>query len=103
VATHAAYQQARALVATLDSGSALRAQVESLAPAPRPRGRGFFGRPNPAEPPTLESASNALLQAAMALQGAEVAPTAAQVAACDRARTQAATVLARWARLKRRR
>ena len=102
VATHAAYQQARALVATLDSGVSLRAQVESLAPAPRPRARGFFGRPNPNEPPTLESASSALLQAAMGMQGADVAPTAAQVAACARARAQAATVLARWARLKRR-
>jgi len=101
VATHAAYQQAHALVATLDSGVAVRAQIESLAPAPRPRARGF-GRPNPAEPPTLQSASNALLQAAMAMQGADVTPTAAQVAACTRARAQAATVLARWARLKRR-
>ncbi|HEY6852792.1 MAG TPA: hypothetical protein VI139_00995, partial [Gemmatimonadales bacterium] len=101
-ATRAAYREARALVATLDSGSTLRAQVESLAPAPRQRGRGFFGRPNPAEPPTLESASNALLQAAMGMQGADATPTAAQVAACARARTQKAQVLARWARLKRR-
>jgi photosystem II stability/assembly factor-like uncharacterized protein len=102
-ATRAAYRQARALLAQLDStpgNEALRARVDSLAPAPRPRARGF-GRPNPAEPPTLESASNALLGAAMALQGADVTPTAAQVAACARARTQAATVLARWARIKR--
>jgi hypothetical protein len=101
-AAHAAYVEARALVESL-SGT-LRAQVESLAPAPsaRPRGRGLV-RPGQAAPPTLESASNAALAAAMAMDGSDVAPTAAQVAACARARTQVATVLARWARLKTRR
>jgi len=105
VAAHAAYVEARAWVAALDSQpgadrAALRAQVESLAPAPRPRARGFFRRTG-AESPTLESASNGLLAAAMAMQGADVTPTAAQVAACDRARAQAAGVMARWARLRR--
>jgi photosystem II stability/assembly factor-like uncharacterized protein len=102
----AAYVQARSLVAALDSlpdgGSerdALRAQVESLAPAPRPRARGFFRR-GPAGPPTLESASNALLAAAMAMQGADLTPTAAQAAACERARAQSDTAITRWARLK---
>jgi photosystem II stability/assembly factor-like uncharacterized protein len=104
VASHAAYGQARGLVAALDSltGSgvdAFKAQVESLAPAPRPRGRGFFRR-GPAGPPTLESASNALLGAAMAMQGADATPTGTQVAACARARAQADTVMARWTRLK---
>ncbi|HEY6809061.1 MAG TPA: hypothetical protein VI160_09770 [Gemmatimonadales bacterium] len=104
VAAHAAYTAARALAAALDTASrpdrdALRARVESLAPAPRPRARGFFRR-GAAEAPTLESASNGLLAAAMAMQGADVTPTAAQVAACDRARTQSAAVLARWTRLK---
>jgi hypothetical protein len=103
-AAHADYQQARALAVALDSlsgndAAALKAQVESLAPAPRPRGRGFFRR-GPAGPPTLESASGALLAAAMAMQGADVAPTAAQVAACERARAQSAAVVAQWARLK---
>ncbi len=103
-ATHAAYDEARALVAALDSQAgpdraALRAQVESLAPAPRPRTRGFFRRGG-AEAPTLESASNGLLAAAMAMQGADLAPTAAEVAVCDRARAQAAAVMARWSRLK---
>ncbi|MFI5213862.1 MAG: hypothetical protein ACHQU8_04925, partial [Gemmatimonadales bacterium] len=54
----------------------------------------------PAGPPTLESASAALLAAAMAMQNADLAPTAAQVAACDRARAAAAPVMARWARLR---
>jgi len=104
VAAHAAYAQARALAAALDSlsgedAAAFKAQVESLAPVPRPRVRGFFRR-GPAGPPTLESASNALLGAAMAMQSADLAPTAGEVAACEQARTQAAPLLARWTRLK---
>jgi hypothetical protein len=104
VAARAAYVQARALAAALDSltggdAAAFKAQVESLAPAPRPRARGFFRR-GPAGPPTLESASNALLGAAMVMQSADLAPTAAQVAGCQRARTQAAAVMAAWNRLK---
>jgi len=104
-ASHAAYVQARALVDSL-SGPA-RAQVESLAPSPtaqrRPRGPARPGQPAP--PPTLESAGNAALAAAMAMQDADIAPTAAQAAGCARARAQVNGVLARWrnARLKARR
>jgi len=74
--------------------------VESLAPAPRPRGRGFFFRRGPALPPTLESVSNGYLGAAMAMQGADLTPTAAEVAACTKAREDAGPVMARWTRLK---
>jgi len=98
--TRVAYRDARALVDSL-SGT-LRVQVESLAPAaPRPRPRGPVRPGAPPPPPTLESASNAALAAAMAMQDAEMTPTAAQVAACARARAQVNQVLARWARLKR--
>ncbi|HEX7024325.1 MAG TPA: hypothetical protein VF187_05870, partial [Gemmatimonadales bacterium] len=101
-----AYVEARALVADLEkqTGSgidALRAQLDSLAPAPQRGGRGrFFGRGPAAGPPTLESVSNGMMAAAMAMQGADVAPTAGQVAACARARAQLTEVLARWAALK---
>jgi len=37
----------------------------------------------------------------MAMQDADVTPTAAQVAACARARAQVKQVLARWAQLRR--
>ena len=37
-----------------------------------------------------------MLAAGMAMQNADVAPTAAQVAACERARRQLADVLPRW-------
>jgi hypothetical protein len=107
----AAYLDARSLVAALeklsgDGVAAFKTQVESLAPAPRPRGGfggfggGGFGGGAQQAPPTLESASNALLAAAMALQRAEVTPTAAQVAACARAREQSRTVLTRWTALR---
>jgi len=101
VATHDAFMQARGLVAAMEklSGSdlaAFRAQVESLAPAPT-RGRTTFrGRGAPAGPPTLSGVSNAMMAAAMAMQGADVAPITGQVAACDRARGQSVEVMARW-------
>jgi len=94
---HAAYGVARALVDSLSGNR--RAQVESLAPSPRPRSRGF-GRPAGRTLPTLESASHTPLAAAMAMQDADVTPTAAQVAACARARAQVTAVLARWNRLR---
>ncbi|HEV8357242.1 MAG TPA: hypothetical protein VGQ17_10805 [Gemmatimonadales bacterium] len=107
----AAYLEARALVAALDrleggDAAAFKARVDSLAPAPRPRGAfggfggGFGGGGAPAGPPTLESVGNALLAAAMAMQRADVSPTANQVAACARAREQLSVVLPRWTALK---
>jgi hypothetical protein len=41
-----------------------------------------------------------MLAAAMAMQGADVAPTAREVAACATARAQSAAVMARWNKLK---
>ncbi len=106
VVARTAFTQARELVAAMAklSGSdldAFKAQVESLAPAP-PRGaRGrFFGRGPAAGPPTLYAVSNAMMAAAMAMQGADVAPTAGQVAACDRAKAQSFEVMAKWTALK---
>jgi hypothetical protein len=40
-----------------------------------------------------------MLSAAMAMQAAEIAPTAREVAACATARTNAAMVMAKWTRL----
>jgi hypothetical protein len=36
------------------------------------------------------------MAAAMAMQGAETPPTAAEIAACDHARAESETVLAKW-------
>ena len=41
-----------------------------------------------------------MLAAAMAMQRAEVTPTAAQVAACAKAREQSSALLTRWSALR---
>jgi hypothetical protein len=128
-AAHTAFTEARALVARLDALqgndiNAFKAQVESLAPAPAAGGRGGRGGRGgggrggppvvavegagrggrggtaPAGPATLEGVSAAMLAAAMAMQNAEVAPTANEVAACARARSEWSAALARWTALK---
>ena len=103
VATHVAYLQARTL-ASSNGNTTMRAQLDSLAPPPARGGgrRGGFGRRGGAgtATPTLNGASDALLAAAMAMQNADVTPTAAQVAAADRARAQANAAMARWNALR---
>jgi photosystem II stability/assembly factor-like uncharacterized protein len=102
---HAAFTAARGLVAQLEKLAggdvdAFRAQVESLAPAPTRASRNTFRRRGgPAGPPTLESVSTSMMAAAMAMQGADVTPTANQVAACTRARVQLREVLPKWTAL----
>jgi hypothetical protein len=105
VAAHTAWEEARALVARLDaaggaSAVALKERVEALAPAPRPRTFGFFRGGAPSGPSTLNGASDALMSAAMAMQEADVAPTARQIAACDQARAQYRDVMAQWSALQ---
>jgi photosystem II stability/assembly factor-like uncharacterized protein len=113
VAAHAALLQARALVAELGKQSgadvaAFKAQVDSIAPAPvRGGGRGGRGggggggRGGAAGPPTsLDAVSSSMLGAAMAMQSADVAPTASQIAAVTRARTAGSAVMRRWTALK---
>ncbi|MGI8510708.1 MAG: hypothetical protein ACR2MQ_15480, partial [Gemmatimonadaceae bacterium] len=105
VASHAAYVEARALLTQLDSAhagnlDALRSQLEELAP-PAPiragrRGGGARGAAATAQTPTLLSVSNSMLAAAMAMQGADTSPTAAEVAASTRARDEYGAVLPRW-------
>jgi len=115
-AAHEAQLKARALadqLARFDGPAAatLRARLDSLAPPATTGGRGGRGGGGgggggggrgaaaPASP-TLAGVSNALLAAAMSMQAADVAPTAAQVAACTRARVQLAEVMARWASIR---
>lgn len=105
-AAHAAHVQARALSESIGAAdAALKARVDSLAPAAPVRrgGRGGgLGRGQaPAVTPTLEGVSNAMMAAAMAMQGADVAPTAREVDAVARARQQYREVMARWAKVRR--
>jgi photosystem II stability/assembly factor-like uncharacterized protein len=104
LATHSAYEEARAAIGRLSSlGTAeartLIAELEGLAPEATPQGR-FFGGGASAGPSTLDGASRALMAAAMAMQDAEAAPTARQEAACAEARAQLDDVLARWSRVR---
>ena len=97
-----AYEKATAMREHLESSgasAAQREQLDSLAPAAKEgdaserRGRGRRG----VEPPSnLVSAGNELMAAAMAMQGADIAPSAGQIAACARARDEFHEVLARW-------
>ena len=83
----------------------MKAQLDSIAPAAQRAGgrRGGFGRRggDGTATVTLNAASDALLNAAMAMQSADVTPTAMEVAAADRARAQAAAVMAKWDALRR--
>jgi photosystem II stability/assembly factor-like uncharacterized protein len=108
VIARAAYAKARGLEARLESAkganaSELAAEVEKLAPAKPDSEAAAPRRRAPADaslPPTLKSAGDDLMTAAMAMQGADIAPTANQVAACARARGRFRTVLARWSALE---
>jgi hypothetical protein len=111
---HDAEVEARALADRLGAvagaeAAALKAALDSLAPPAAGgrggrggRGGGFGGGRGGAgaAAPTLGGVSSSLLGAAMAMQAADVAPTASEVAACVRARSDLATVMARWAALK---
>jgi photosystem II stability/assembly factor-like uncharacterized protein len=113
VADHDALLQARALSEKLASVSgadaaAFKARVDSLAPPEAAGGRGRGGRGGggggrggrgggaAAGPPTLESASTAMMAADMAMQNADVTPTASEVEAATKARGESSAVLARW-------
>jgi hypothetical protein len=107
---HNAYVEARALVARLGQAStpdaaALKAKVEAIAPpenaARRPRGFGGGGAAgNAAAQQTLANVSQAAMAAAMAMQGADVAPTAGQVGAAAKARADVRAVTQQWSALK---
>jgi photosystem II stability/assembly factor-like uncharacterized protein len=113
VAARAAWTEARALSASLaqagtPAAAALKGKVDSLAPAPvgggAAGGRGGGGRGGAgagATPPaTLDGVSNALHAAALAMQGADVAPTANQLAAAAKAEQAYVAIMARWTALK---
>jgi photosystem II stability/assembly factor-like uncharacterized protein len=108
VAARAAYTRARALRERLESGraadaAALAAKVDALAPAkaePDADAPRRSPEAKPQGPPTLESVGNDLMAAAMAMQGADVAPTANQIAACRRASASYRSVMAEWSALE---
>ncbi|HMA01829.1 MAG TPA: hypothetical protein VKP02_05640 [Gemmatimonadaceae bacterium] len=107
VAVRAAYTRARALRERLgrDAGQAdaLAARVDALAPAKPDSGTDASRTPQPAKenaPPTLKSVGDQLMAAAMAMQGADISPTANQIAACRRASAAYHSVMAQWSALE---
>ena len=113
-AARTAYDQARRLVAQLDSlqgsdGDAFKEQVMALAPAPPAGGGrggggggggGQRGGRGGAPAATLDSVSTSLMAAAMAMQAADTAPTGREMNACANARRDSALVMSRWTKLK---
>ncbi len=99
----AAYEEARAMVERFEAegNSEAKAQVEALAPPPlagmSARYRRYFGSSGP---PSLRSVGYALMDAAMAMQAAEVRPTQRMIDACDAARAQYDDVMGQWRVLK---
>ena len=112
----AAQKEARALIDKLKVSAASDARIpdlERLAPAEAPAaggggrgGRGGGGRggidatgDTPA-PPTLTNIGTQLVAAAMAMQGSEMPPTAAELDACRKQEAAYTALMAKWARLK---
>jgi photosystem II stability/assembly factor-like uncharacterized protein len=111
-AAHRTYEQARSLAVQLESlqgddVNVMKRQLATLAPPPSTGGgRGFGGGGGArgarggASATNLESVSSAMMAAAMAMQSADVVPTAKEVAACANARRDSNTVMAQWTKLK---
>lgn len=103
VAVHAAYDEARAMLAELEASGdrEAKAQVEAMAPPPLTgRALRYYRYLRPSGPPTLRGAWMDMMSAAMAMQEAEVAPTTRQIDACEEARVQYQDVMRRWENLK---
>jgi len=114
----AAYKDARALAVKIKArpkstaNDALLKQLEDLAPevAATGGGRGRGGRgggagsftvPGEAAPaPNLSNLASQLIAAVQPMQAAEMAPTAAQLAACNQAQATYSAVIAKWTALR---
>ncbi|HEY3935619.1 MAG TPA: hypothetical protein VGL65_13490 [Gemmatimonadales bacterium] len=82
------------------AGAATGAGAPAGPPAAgRAGGRGR-GAASGAGTSTLDGASSAFMAAALAMQSAEVAPTASEVAACGQARAESVAVTLRWNALR---
>jgi photosystem II stability/assembly factor-like uncharacterized protein len=108
----AAAEDARALAGQLEAAQGADAEAMKKAlsdmapPPPAGGGRGGFGGGGRGgrggggdTTPTLDGVSAQMTAAAMAMQSADTAPTAREVAACAEARRLAAAVLAKWTKL----
>lgn len=92
---HSTWIDARKMSDALTSNAQLKASIDSIAPPLARTARRGFG-PAPAGPATFPSVQAALLAAAMSMQAADVAPTARQIAAVEKARSQYTELMSRW-------
>ncbi|MEO5561230.1 MAG: hypothetical protein ABIO49_14910 [Dokdonella sp.] len=83
-------------------GTVFKALIDAIAPdelhGEAREAAKYRGGAHP--PATLNEASDAALNASLAMQSADTAPTAAQISACAQARSQAKVVMARWESLQ---
>ena len=99
-AAHSAYLDARRMSDGVAGGNAaLKTAIDSIAPPASSAPRRGFGGPAPVAAPTLQSVQSVLLAAAMSMQNADIAPTARQIDAVEKARAQYREVMARWSTL----
>jgi hypothetical protein len=103
----AAHKEARDMIAKLGGNAAAVKKIEEIAPAQAPGGGGGGGRggfgggdAEPAPAPTLASIPGQLVAAAMAMQGSEMPPTAAELEACKKQQAAYTTLMAKWTALK---
>uniref|UniRef100_Q01XN3 Sortilin N-terminal domain-containing protein n=1 Tax=Solibacter usitatus (strain Ellin6076) TaxID=234267 RepID=Q01XN3_SOLUE len=113
----AAYKEARAMLDKVKArplspaNDTLIKQLEDIAPVAAPDagggragrggGGGGFGAPaEPLPPPTLATIGGQMVGAVMAMQGAEMPPTAAQLQACTQQDAAYTALMARWSALK---
>jgi hypothetical protein len=114
----AAYKDARGLLDKVKARpqsagrDALVKELEAMAPEPvAPAGGGRGGRgggggggrgaaAEPAPPPNLSNIAGQMLGAVQGMQGSEMAPTAAQLLACNQQQAAYSGVMAKWAALK---
>jgi len=97
-ASHAAYTDAQRESDGLTGAgdAALKSEIDSIAPPASRTARRGLGPAQPVTAPTLQSVQMSLLTAAMSMQNADVAITARQIDAVEKARAQYKEVMARW-------
>jgi hypothetical protein len=96
VELRSAYVMARSMSDRLGSAdAALKSKLDSIAPPPVRGGRPGF-RPAAGGSLTLESVRASMMAAVMAMQEADVVPTARELDAVAKARAQYKDVMARW-------
>jgi len=101
-----AWKEARALIERLKtrpqsaSNAALIGKLEQIAPTETPAPTGGPRADAPPAATTLSNIAGQLIGSVMSMQGAEMPPTAAELAACAKQESAYAALMAKWSALK---